>query len=39
VLTLEIFVFDAGEYLRHLVHDKEETEYIAWLEKVQKFVA
>uniref|UniRef100_A0A7S3RAG5 Mitochondrial glycoprotein n=1 Tax=Dunaliella tertiolecta TaxID=3047 RepID=A0A7S3RAG5_DUNTE len=27
-----------GEYLRHLVHDKEEREYIAWLDNVQKFV-
>ncbi|KAF5825596.1 mitochondrial glycoprotein [Dunaliella salina] len=27
-----------GEYLRHLIHDKEEREYIAWLDNVKKFV-
>lgn len=27
-----------GEYLRHLVHDKEEREYMAWLDNVRKFV-
>lgn len=29
---------DLGEYLRHLVYDKEQKEYIAWLKKVREFV-
>lgn len=30
---------DLGEYLRHLVYDKEQKEYIAWLARVGDFVA
>jgi hypothetical protein len=29
---------DLGEYLRHLVYDKEQKEYIAWLGAVHGFV-
>lgn len=29
---------ELGEYLRHLLYDKEENEYIGWLQNVQKFV-
>jgi hypothetical protein len=27
-----------GEYLRHLIYDKEQREYMAWLKKVRDFV-
>ncbi|KAJ9527709.1 hypothetical protein QJQ45_025986 [Haematococcus lacustris] len=30
---------DLGEYLRHLVYDKEQREYMAWLNRVAEFVA
>lgn len=29
---------DLGEYLRHAVYDKEQKEYIGWLDRVGKFV-
>jgi len=29
---------EVGEYLRHLIYDKEQQEYMGWLEKVEKFV-
>ncbi len=29
----------AGEYLRHLVFDKEVREYMDWLQRVHDFVA
>jgi hypothetical protein len=29
---------ELGEYLRHLVFDKEQREYMAWLRKVHAFV-
>lgn len=28
-----------GEYLRHLVYDKEQREYMGWLEAVHKFIS
>lgn len=30
---------DLGEFLRHLMYDKEQTEYTAWLEGVRSFVS
>jgi hypothetical protein len=30
---------DLGEYLRHLMFDKEQQEYMGWLQRVQEFVA
>lgn len=30
---------DIGQYLKHLLYDKEQTEYMAWLDKVRKFVS
>lgn len=30
---------DLGEYLRHLVHDKEQREYADWLKRAHDFVA
>ncbi len=30
---------DLGEYLRHLMFDKEQTEYMGWLQRVHEFVA
>lgn len=30
---------ELGEYLRHLVYDKEQREYMQWLKKVHSFVA
>jgi hypothetical protein len=29
---------ELGEYLRHLIYDKEQREYVAWLERVKSFV-
>ena len=29
---------ELGEYLRHLIYDKEQKEYVAWLSKVRDFV-
>eukprot|EP00195_Chlamydomonas_chlamydogama_P016390 CAMPEP_0202900338 /NCGR_PEP_ID=MMETSP1392-20130828/11160_1 /ASSEMBLY_ACC=CAM_ASM_000868 /TAXON_ID=225041 /ORGANISM="Chlamydomonas chlamydogama, Strain SAG 11-48b" /LENGTH=242 /DNA_ID=CAMNT_0049586709 /DNA_START=81 /DNA_END=809 /DNA_ORIENTATION=+ len=29
---------DLGEYLRHLIYDKEQKEYVGWLQKVRDFV-
>lgn len=29
---------ELGEYLRHVIYDKEEREYSSWLENVAKFV-
>jgi complement component 1 Q subcomponent-binding protein len=29
---------ELGEYLRHLIYDKEQREYMAWLKKVHAFV-
>jgi hypothetical protein len=29
---------ELGEYLRHLIYDKEQREYMGWLKKVHAFV-
>jgi hypothetical protein len=36
---LVVFWASTGEYLRHLVHDKEQREYMGWLKRVQEFVS
>jgi len=30
---------DVGEYLRHLIYDKEQRSYLTWLKKVKAFTA
>lgn len=39
MLTLRPPHHTAGEYLRHLVYDKEQREYMAWLKRAQDFVS